>query len=218
MPIYASPEIWREELYQAKADIWSLGCILYELCTLKHPFRAEDMDSTFRKISKGFFQRIPAHFSAELGQLLKATLQTSATSRASCEEILQFLKNARFCRKLQENNRGFLLKTMKFPKKPQDLKGILPPPDYSSRKFEEIPRISQKNEPFLKEKASGFPKIAKLQRFLRESPEKSAEIAPLFEERVFFIEKLGLQRRTRRKNWKSCADEREFFKKLPKIL
>ena len=113
MPIYASPEIWREELYQAKADIWSLGCILYELCTLKHPFRAEDMDSTFRKISKGFFQRIPAHFSAELGQLLKATLQTSATSRASCEKILQFLKNARFCRKLQENNRGFLLKTLR---------------------------------------------------------------------------------------------------------
>lgn len=42
-PYYASPEVWRDEPYDNKSDIWSLGCVLYESVTLKPPFRAEDM-------------------------------------------------------------------------------------------------------------------------------------------------------------------------------
>jgi NIMA (never in mitosis gene a)-related kinase len=37
-PYYASPEIWREKPYDKKSDIWSVGCILYEMITLKPPF------------------------------------------------------------------------------------------------------------------------------------------------------------------------------------
>ncbi|XP_066239829.1 serine/threonine-protein kinase Nek3 isoform X4 [Saccopteryx leptura] len=36
-PYYVPPEIWESMPYNNKSDIWSLGCILYELCTLKHP-------------------------------------------------------------------------------------------------------------------------------------------------------------------------------------
>ncbi|EAX08906.1 NIMA (never in mitosis gene a)-related kinase 3, isoform CRA_b [Homo sapiens] len=36
-PYYVPPEIWENLPYNNKSDIWSLGCILYELCTLKHP-------------------------------------------------------------------------------------------------------------------------------------------------------------------------------------
>ena len=39
-PYYASPEVWRDQPYDDKSDIWSLGCILYEMCSLKPPFRA----------------------------------------------------------------------------------------------------------------------------------------------------------------------------------
>ena len=28
-PFYSSPEVWREEAYDYKSDIWSLGCVLY---------------------------------------------------------------------------------------------------------------------------------------------------------------------------------------------
>ena len=37
-PYYASPEVWRDEPYDFKSDIWSLGCVIYEMITLKPPF------------------------------------------------------------------------------------------------------------------------------------------------------------------------------------
>ncbi len=38
-PLYTSPEIWNSENgYNEKCDIWSLGVVIYELCTLKVPF------------------------------------------------------------------------------------------------------------------------------------------------------------------------------------
>ncbi|XP_068038187.1 serine/threonine-protein kinase Nek3 isoform X2 [Anomalospiza imberbis] len=40
-PYYVPPEIWESLPYNNKSDIWSLGCILYELCTLKHPIANE---------------------------------------------------------------------------------------------------------------------------------------------------------------------------------
>jgi NIMA (never in mitosis gene a)-related kinase len=37
-PYYASPEVWKDKPYDSKSDIWSLGCVLYELITLQPPF------------------------------------------------------------------------------------------------------------------------------------------------------------------------------------
>ena len=42
-PYYASPEIWKDKPYNTKSDIWSLGCILYEMMMFNPPFMAEDM-------------------------------------------------------------------------------------------------------------------------------------------------------------------------------
>lgn len=39
-PFYASPEVWNDQPYNQKSDIWSLGCMIYELCALKPPFQA----------------------------------------------------------------------------------------------------------------------------------------------------------------------------------
>jgi NIMA (never in mitosis gene a)-related kinase 1/4/5 len=37
-PYYASPEVWRDEPYDNRSDIWSLGIIIYEMAALKLPF------------------------------------------------------------------------------------------------------------------------------------------------------------------------------------
>jgi len=33
-PYYASPEVWKDQPYDMKSDLWSLGCVLYEIATL----------------------------------------------------------------------------------------------------------------------------------------------------------------------------------------
>jgi NIMA (never in mitosis gene a)-related kinase len=39
-PYYLSPEICKKNQYREKSDIWSLGCVLYELMNMKHAFEA----------------------------------------------------------------------------------------------------------------------------------------------------------------------------------
>jgi NIMA (never in mitosis gene a)-related kinase 1/4/5 len=54
-PYYASPEVWMDKPYDYKSDVWSLGCVIYEMVTLKPPFRAEDMDGLYKKVIKGVY-------------------------------------------------------------------------------------------------------------------------------------------------------------------
>ena len=39
-PFYLSPEVWENKPYSNKSDIWAMGCVLYELTTLRHAFEA----------------------------------------------------------------------------------------------------------------------------------------------------------------------------------
>jgi NIMA (never in mitosis gene a)-related kinase len=62
-PYYASPEVWKDEPYDSKSDIWSLGCVLYEMTSLKPPFRSEDMAGLYKKVTKGLYPRIQSSYS-----------------------------------------------------------------------------------------------------------------------------------------------------------
>jgi len=50
-----SPEIWRRRPYNKKSDIWSMGCLLYELTSLKHPFEGRDERALADKVPFFFF-------------------------------------------------------------------------------------------------------------------------------------------------------------------
>lgn len=52
-PYYASPEVWQDKPYDKKSDIWSLGCVLYELTALHPPFEAKDMQGLYKKVLSG---------------------------------------------------------------------------------------------------------------------------------------------------------------------
>ncbi|KAH9912111.1 Pkinase-domain-containing protein [Fomitopsis serialis] len=54
-PLYMAPEILRYEKYDAKADLWSVGAVLYEMAVGKPPFRASNHIELLKKIdtSKG---------------------------------------------------------------------------------------------------------------------------------------------------------------------
>lgn len=62
-PYYASPEVWKDEPYDMKSDIWSLGCVIYEMTTLQPPFQAEDMEGLYQAVIAGNYKPIDTQFS-----------------------------------------------------------------------------------------------------------------------------------------------------------
>ncbi|NXA68522.1 NEK3 kinase, partial [Mohoua ochrocephala] len=87
-PYYVPPEIWESLPYNNKSDIWSLGCILYELCTLKHPFQANSWKHLILKICKGSYDPLPSHYSYELHYLIKQMFKRNPQNRPSASTIL----------------------------------------------------------------------------------------------------------------------------------
>lgn len=88
-PYYCPPEVWQDKPYSSKCDIWSLGCVIYELTALKPPFLAKNMNELYSKVTKGKFPPIPQHYSAELSRMITFCLNTNPLQRPSAEEIAQ---------------------------------------------------------------------------------------------------------------------------------
>ncbi|XP_070693449.1 uncharacterized protein [Pempheris klunzingeri] len=86
---YFAPEVFKEfESYDAKSDIWSVGCILYELCTLKPAFSAETAIKLMPKMIGGPYPHLPDQFSSELCELLNDIFIKDCQSRPMASEIL----------------------------------------------------------------------------------------------------------------------------------
>ncbi|XP_036845083.1 probable serine/threonine-protein kinase DDB_G0284251 [Oncorhynchus mykiss] len=108
---YLGPEILTGGIYDTKSDIWSLGCVLYELCVLQSAFTAASTIELIPKILGGPYPSLPECFSPELHQVLCDIFQQEPTSRPSAGEILakpfiiSFLtkKNEKTVEELQTN-------------------------------------------------------------------------------------------------------------------
>ena len=87
-PAYAAPEVWMERPYGLKSDIWSLGCVLYEMVTLRCPFREDNMVKLYNKVLVGEYKKIPNNFSEELNWIIEQMINSDINKRFSCDEIL----------------------------------------------------------------------------------------------------------------------------------
>ncbi|XP_048703635.2 serine/threonine-protein kinase Nek1 isoform X6 [Caretta caretta] len=88
-PYYLSPEICRNKPYNNKSDIWALGCVLYEMCTLKHAFEAGNMKNLVLKIISGSFPPVSLHYSYDLRYLLSQLFKRNPRDRPSVNSILE---------------------------------------------------------------------------------------------------------------------------------
>ena len=134
-PYYASPEVWKDQPYNYKSDIWSLGCVLYEMITLKPPFRAENMEGLYNKVIKGQYHNIPSKYSDDLSEIVRLLLQVDPESRPSCSDLINhpiIKKRIQFFTSYNEdlNEDQALLKTILIPKNLMFLGGNLPEPNY----------------------------------------------------------------------------------------
>eukprot|EP01043_Picozoa_sp_COSAG02_P040079 COSAG02_NODE_3214_length_7162_cov_4.502336_4_plen_362_part_00 len=87
-PYYMSPEIMQGDEYDHKSDIWSLGCVLYELTTLRHPFTGSNLPELARKISRAKYTPPPATFSPQLHSLIADMLARDPAKRPDIDQIL----------------------------------------------------------------------------------------------------------------------------------
>uniref|UniRef100_A0ABI7WVH1 non-specific serine/threonine protein kinase n=1 Tax=Felis catus TaxID=9685 RepID=A0ABI7WVH1_FELCA len=88
-PYYLSPEICENKPYNNKSDIWALGCVLYEMCTLKHAFEAGSMKNLVLKIISGSFPPVSLHYSYDLRNLLSQLFKRNPRDRPSVNSILE---------------------------------------------------------------------------------------------------------------------------------
>lgn len=87
-PYYLSPEICEGKNYNTKTDIWSLGCILYEMCTLHHAFEGRNINNLLVNIIRGHFAPINPQYSQDLRNLVASMLTKNPDQRPSANQIL----------------------------------------------------------------------------------------------------------------------------------
>ncbi|KAJ8280779.1 hypothetical protein GJAV_G00058890 [Gymnothorax javanicus] len=87
-PCYISPELCEGKPYNQKSDIWALGCVLYELASLKRAFEAANLPALVLKIMSGTFAPISDRYSPELRQLILSMLNLDPSNRPQLSEIM----------------------------------------------------------------------------------------------------------------------------------
>ncbi|XP_075760629.1 LOW QUALITY PROTEIN: serine/threonine-protein kinase Nek8 [Pelodiscus sinensis] len=87
-PCYISPELCEGKPYNQKSDIWALGCVLYELASLKRAFEAANLPALVLKIMSGTFAPISDRYSPDLRQLILSMLNLDPSKRPQLNEIM----------------------------------------------------------------------------------------------------------------------------------
>ena len=88
-PYYMSPELFANQPYNHKSDIWALGCCVHEMTSLKHAFSARSINALMYKVIKGKVPPIPLQYSKELVELVQLMMARSTEERPSVHQILR---------------------------------------------------------------------------------------------------------------------------------
>eukprot|EP01084_Bolivina_argentea_P110555 197372_1 len=87
-PYYISPEICKGQSYSFKSDIWSLGCVMYELINLHRPFEGKHIASLVMAITNAKYKPLRNNYSLELRNLVESMLSIDPKQRPLTEQIL----------------------------------------------------------------------------------------------------------------------------------
>ncbi len=161
-PYYSSPEIWIDKPYNNKTDIWSVGCIIYEMCNLNPPFRGTSLINLYNNIQKGEYKNIHSFYSKDLKFVISQMIIVEPNKRFSCDKLLELnviQSKMKDLENLNNCNDGYdkvdLIQTIKFPKKLKDINKILP-----QKKKYNMEKEMMMNDEF-ETKKSGFYQKAK---------------------------------------------------------
>ena len=177
-PYYASPEIWLDKPYDFKSDVWSLGCILYELCQLKPPFRGTSLKNLCYNIQRGIYEPIMSFYSEELKKIIYLMLRTDPKMRPTTGQILKskLINNKKKELKvgqeldrieMERYEKKELIDTIKMPRNMREINGNLPNNKYNKNKTKKL------NEEMMKE--DEYETNKRLKGFLNDEDKKEIQ-------------------------------------------
>lgn len=132
-PYYLAPEIWNKKAYNFKADVFSLGALVFELAALKHPYEARSTSELHYKIKHSKIPKLPSHYSDDLNYIVYKCLTKEQVVRPTAEQLLNSkiiqkkiteLKLESFIEETVAN--GSLLDTIILPRRLANLNKKLP--------------------------------------------------------------------------------------------
>ncbi|XP_072024881.1 LOW QUALITY PROTEIN: serine/threonine-protein kinase Nek11-like [Amphiura filiformis] len=100
-PYYMSPEVLKHEGYNSKSDVWSIACILYELCALQHAFEGQSLMGVMYKIVEGKTPEIPSQYDRSIQEILNVMLERDPSKRPSAAEVTKLPYVARHIEKMR---------------------------------------------------------------------------------------------------------------------
>ena len=92
-PLYMAPEVINNSNgYDFKCDNWSLGCVIYELITLRSPFQTSEKLSLielFKKINSGLYPKIDNSKYKVAAKISEALLKVNPEERMELPQVLK---------------------------------------------------------------------------------------------------------------------------------
>lgn len=156
-PYYLSPEICQKKPYSWGTDVWSLGCVLYELCALKVPFEGADLRQLANRICSGPAPFVPPAYSQELKTLCLELLNRDVKRRPSATDILQRpIVQREIKRMLDEEHKEHAKKEEAKAKVLAKEEGEKPKPAEEPTNKENAPPVSGRDNNNLPRPASGL--------------------------------------------------------------
>ena len=190
-PYYIAPEIWKDKPYDYKCDIWSLGCIIYEICTSRPPFRGTSLAELGNNILRGYYLPFSG-FSNDIKNLIAKMLIVDPNKRASINELLNSEIIKRKINSLGGNNiinikdnskKANLIKTIKLPRNMKEINLALPKNRYSQKE------AMMENDPYEKTKNIYMETINKLKEEKKEINNKQKNQLEVIVEKPNIIKK-----------------------------
>ncbi|KAA6396604.1 MAG: putative MAP kinase kinase family domain protein [Streblomastix strix] len=86
---YTPPEAIESNKMTFQSDIWSLGVILVELLTGKHPYEGKTQDETMKNISSGRMAPLPADIKGEIKEMIVNMLNIDPSMRPTAQQLLE---------------------------------------------------------------------------------------------------------------------------------
>jgi serine/threonine protein kinase len=88
---YTAPEVFDGQPYSYVSDVWSLGCIINQLMTLKHRFNASDLNSFVNIITEERNGPLTGKYNKELETIVVKMLLLEIGKRSTIQEVCEVL-------------------------------------------------------------------------------------------------------------------------------